>query len=739
MEILKDIVKYCIEIRVEIINLILFLILAFGICLLIKKKWTRVIAASIFSLFFSLQLVSLYFVDGFIGYQFYVHFNVRDIGEMLNLYTDKIFFLLAFAFIIFSILYHSKKISQVKKLSSLLQKRYFYIIAVALSAYFMNTKRGILNTSFELISMLHVTEKSFDKTLEELGMEEYTYPKDLKAIKGKNIIILSLESLEKAYLETPYTHLTPNLNKLKDRWNYFPMEQNYGSSWTSGSLYTLMTGFPAYFGVHGNSIFQKAYYTNISSISHVLKKAGYQMTFMSTSSTMFSGTEGLLHTFDIHTIIDPTSLGKKIKDKDLFSKAKTQVQSLTKEGKPFALFLSTMDTHFPNGIYDKRMEDFVNPQQNDLQFMVSAVDYMIKDFINYLKDNNLLSNTVIFIFPDHLKMGRSPLAIDDHRKRELYLITNADSLTLKRTDNLYQIDLPNIILDGAEIQHNATFLTNYVSGDKNQFIKDHSQTLTSLNNAGIARLDAVAQKPLSLSKKYHQYVKDTLRFIAHAGGKIDKYIYTNSLEALNLNYQKGFRLFELDIIKTSDGAFVAAHDWDHWAETTGYTGEVPVTKDEFLKQPIRGRYTSMDMKAINQWFSEHPDAILVTDKINDPKAFSKQFVDKQRLMMELFSWDAVKEASECTILSPIVSQNVLQNLKENKIEQLKKLGVKAVAISRNFIADNIELLKNLQSNDIKAYAYHVNFALGKDEKYVVKYEMDHIYGIYADIWDFSKE
>ncbi len=67
------------------------------------------------------------------------------------------------------------------------------------------------------------------------------------------------------------------------------------------------------------------------------------------------------------------------------------------------------------------------------------------------------------------------------------------------------------------------------------------------------------------------YRVDTNRFIAHAGGEIDGYKYTNTLEAVNTNYKKGFRLFELDIIKTADNIYVAAHDWKSWAINTGHT------------------------------------------------------------------------------------------------------------------------------------------------------------------------
>ncbi len=57
---------------------------------------------------------------------------------------------------------------------------------------------------------------------------------------------------------------------------------------------------------------------------------------------------------------------------------------------------------------------------------------------------------------------------------------------------------------------------------------------------------------------------DTTRYLAHAGGEINGQRYTNSLEALNLNYSNGFRIFEIDIITTTDGHLVCAHDWDSW-------------------------------------------------------------------------------------------------------------------------------------------------------------------------------
>ncbi|MDT7832998.1 sulfatase-like hydrolase/transferase [Flavobacteriaceae bacterium S356] len=750
MEFLTKVLKYLFEIRVEILNLLLLLSLSFVIIKMIRKRNIRLLVAGLLTLFISLQLISLYFVQTFIGYQFYVHFNVRDITGMMSIYTSQIILLLFIFSILLLMLYHSKQLAfSIKKF---LLKKFqwsgifyskkihllFIVLLVSASGYFMTLEKGIIGTSIELMSMLDAKEENIQETLNNLGFKEYTFPNNLKAEKGKNIIVLSLESLEKGYLDGRLSHLTPNLNALKKEWNYYDMTPSKGSEWTSGSLYTSLTGLPAYFGVQGNSIFQKAFHSNITGISHILEKAGYEMTYISSSEAEFSGVQELLHTFQIDNIVDQFSHGKGFRDKDVFEAAKKRIKSYDTQQTPFMLFISTVDTHFPNGIYDDRMEKYISPKENDLQFMVAALDYLVGDFIAYLKRENLLSNTVIYIYPDHLKMG-SPISFDDIGARSLYVLTNAKKEDLKNTDSLYQIDIPNIVLDGANIKHNGVFLTDHISGDKNQFIKDHLQGLISLNTSGISRFNAKTHIPLSISKNYDVYKQDTLRYIAHAGGKIDDRTYTNSLEALDLNYKKGFRLFELDIIKTSDNKFVAAHDWDFWAEITNFKGQTPVTQATFLKYPIRGTYTPMSMSRINQWFEEHPDAILVTDKVNDPIAFSKQFVDKNRLMMELFDWQSIENAIKAGIKSPIVAQHVLENISGNKVGKLKKAGVFNVAVSRTFIEKNITLLKELKASNIKVYAYHLNFDSSKDEEYVVKYEMDAIYGIYADTWNFSKE
>lgn len=741
----------------NIFVLVLFIIVFFLIASLVKNKILRFIFSVMMGVFIIGQSTSLYFTQRFIDYQFYLHANLKGIQGLTGLFIPHSILSILLLFLLILFFYKSRYLVEhrfltLRKPNIQPFKKITNLSFIAIGFFIILMRGTFISDSQSLVSLLLPSEKSnFKKVLRKHNMASYISPNQIRSEKGKNIIVISLESLEKAFLGGKFSDLTPNLQRLKNNWNYYDLNENHGSNWTSGSLYTCLTGFPAYFGTEGNEIFQNTYHSDVSGISHVLKKAGYQLTFMN-GKAAYSGTDDMVNTFEFDTIIDITSLnGQKIpksfyglRDKDLFELAKKEVTRQSSLEGPFALFLSTTDTHQPDGIYDARMEQFITEKESNLEFMIAAVDYMVGDFISYLAENKMLSNTTVFIFPDHLKMG-DPTIFEEERLRSLYVISNAEKsqLAIDSTQNLYQIDLPKIILNGSEVKHNVKFFTDYISGNKNDFIRSNGRLITEININGLLRNDADSVNLANIlnaseiSSNYNAYRKDTMRYIAHAGGKIDGLMYTNSKEALDLSYKKGFRLFELDLIETKDDKYVAAHDWKNWAQITNYQGPLPVTNQEFLKHKLHQKYAPLDMKGINKWFTEHEDAILVTDKVNDPIRFSKEFVDPKRLMMELFNMPKVKQGIKAGIKSAMPSNFILKNATKRDIKYFKKLGIKDIAISRRSILYNVEILEEFKANGINIYAFHVNHDYGYDEEYVVKYEMDHIFGIYADEWNFN--
>ncbi len=729
--------------------LLLFLFFA-GLSSLWNSRAFRVIVAALGTVFLILQLTSLYTTQTFIGYSFFIHFNTRGMSGMAGLFSTQLWLALLLAILFFTAIYLAHPLvyrfivpylKSAKFKNGLKLLTGVFLIAVLITVL---TKSPLLKNSQTLLTLLETNTPGFQQALKNVGFKDYTLPHNLEVKPGKNIIVLSLESAEYDFLKGNFKHLTPNLNALRRKNRFIKMNQNQGSDWTSGSLYTYLTGFPAFFGTGGNSIFQNAYRSEMSSLLHILNKAGYQTVYYN-GNTAHAGVTDMLTTFEIDRIVDINTVDSTgfesnygLRDFDLFQLASHDLSRFGQNpNQPFALFISTTDTHFPNGIYDERLEDFVEKRESDYEFMMSGLDHLVGQFITQIKDEGLLENTVFYIFPDHLKMG-DPSMFPNPDKRSLYVICNGGkNITKNITDPYYQIDLPHIILDGAEIEHNAKFLTDFITGNKHEYIKNHLAQITEININGLLRTEAEIVDVSKVSANYDLYLQDTNRFIAHAGGMIDGRIYTNTLEALDANYKKGFRLFELDILKTTDGKYVGAHDWKKWKRFTGYEGETPVTHDVFMNHKPYGTYTPLDLPGINDWFNQHKDAVLVTDKINEPLAFAPEFTDPDRLMMELFSEEALEEGLKAGIKSAVPSQWLIKDLKPDDAAELFDRGVRHAAVSRRFIPDNKELLAALKAAGIKVFVYNVNLDPGIDEEFVLKYELDFVYGLYADKHDFE--
>lgn len=313
----------------------------------------------------------------------------------------------------------------------------------------------------------------------------------------------------------------------------------------------------------------------------------------------------------------------------------------------------------------------------------------------------------------------------------LYAVLAHDSAANKWLANSNEIK--NIGLNQlAALQNRQAYIMHNLGGTIIESVDDIELTIR------LQLPKEIEDEHIYFPKITYEFEPSTDRYIAHAGGEINEVRYSNTKEALDYSYQKGFRLFELDIIQTSDGKWVAAHDWNMWSRFTDYQGTLPPTLAEFKKRTIYGDYHTMDLTEINKWFEQHEDAVLVTDKVNDPIAFSKAFIDKNRLIMELFSQLAVEEALQNGI-KVMMSQEPLMKLKGDKTDYLTINNIEYVAVSRRIISSKEELLLNLKEKGIKVYVYNVNFDPGKDEKYVYDNELGLVYGMYADKWVFDTD
>ena len=119
-------------------------------------------------------------------------------------------------------------------------------------------------------------------------------------------------------------------------------------------------------------------------------------------------------------------------------------------------------------------------------------------------------------------------------------------------------------------------------------------------------------------------------YIAHAGGSVHRYLYSNSLEAVENALSHDMKYIELDLSITSDNQLVAWHDWEfEW-------NEVP-SHNQFMARKIYNLFSPMDFAKIDSIMMSHPDLSLVTDKISDPITIDFWFHKyKRRVWVECF-------------------------------------------------------------------------------------------------------
>ncbi|WP_392561353.1 LTA synthase family protein [Orbus sturtevantii] len=462
------------------------LLISISLASFVHGKRAKLLIIILMTLLLVTELISIYFSGGFVDYQFYVNLNANDIIEGLAIFKLQAAFAIVAFFVFLFVQF---------KLAVVLQKcKIFLRLAILVVAILsLNYEHGPVEKLFEIYQVTSSPKLTFTQSLEKLNITDYPTKEQIEALSGKNIIVISLESFEQGFLD--FNDITPNLNKLTQKYSFYPnIPMGMGSSWTTASMYTYMTGMPLLVGGSNTTPLSDITKTNLVSLGDVLNKGGYQARYIIGSPT-FAGIGHIISLFGIDVICEKNYPDQYpdapfgLYDRDTFDIAKRQINELAASDKPFALFISTISTHAPDGFHDARMEPLISKKDNSMSFAAASLDYNLNRFIEYLDKQGMLKNTVFYIFPDHLMMGAGTQTIANlsQRERFLYLLTNANStdLAMDVKSTIYQIDLPRIILDGAGIKTNARFLTDYLDHtiDKKQFIIDHKSAIATINRS----------------------------------------------------------------------------------------------------------------------------------------------------------------------------------------------------------------------------------------------------------------
>ncbi len=282
-------------------------------------------------------------------------------------------------------------------------------------------KMGIINFSLEdaakyilRSNLVSAQDKKFlENWAKNRQKNNSSQNKYFGSAKGKNIIIIQVESLENAAINTEINgqEITPNLNKLAKEGLYF---NNYYSPVGPGNtadaeFMTMDSIYP----LADDVVFIDYAKNQYAALPKLLEKNGYETysmhgdvpTFWNRSNIYPNLGYGTVYSLNDYTVTRPVGHGPSdLGDEDLFNQS---LPRLEKFKKPFLATLITMSSHTPFILPDDLQtlnipEDstLTDTQKNYLE-SVHYTDKAIGEFIDGLKKDGLYDNSIILIWGDH--------------------------------------------------------------------------------------------------------------------------------------------------------------------------------------------------------------------------------------------------------------------------------------------------------------------------------------------------
>lgn len=279
--------------------------------------------------------------------------------------------------------------------------------------------------------------------------------------KKQNIVIILAESLENSFNESRAGEkLILGLERLQHVSQYNNKYINvYGTGWTIASMTGWFFGLPLkvprgvvdlneYKSRHG-------FLPGAESIFEILKENGYQLVFMLGSSKYFSGKDILFSShgqFDIMdleyfkkegwSLDEHSGTGWGYSDAFIFAQALDEYKKLMASGKPFVLFIETVDTHSPDGFCPPGRRKY-----NDIRDAFLELDRNIAEFAQKIWNDNV----ILIILGDHFFMGEPDFMLP-WGERRIFNLFHGDIPSIpekKREEYISALDMAPTILQAA--------------------------------------------------------------------------------------------------------------------------------------------------------------------------------------------------------------------------------------------------------------------------------------------------
>lgn len=277
-----------------------------------------------------------------------------------------------------------------------------------------------INTLFGHDSALKNVSDYYKNNKKEIEANEYT-----NIFDGKNILVIHYESMQTFPMNLSFNNkeVTPNLNKLAEEGIFFSnFYSQVGVGTSSDAEFTFNTSLmPSTSGTVFVNYFDREYV----SIPKLLKEKGYY-TFSMHGNTGDFWNRNIMHKnlgFDKFYskdsyIIDET-IGLGISDKSFYKQSIEIIKNVKKtQDKPYYGILITLTNHTPFSDlelideYPTTIDVKINNQTITREYLnkttmgnylrtVHYADEALGEFINSLKKEGLLEDTVLIIYGDH--------------------------------------------------------------------------------------------------------------------------------------------------------------------------------------------------------------------------------------------------------------------------------------------------------------------------------------------------
>lgn len=268
--------------------------------------------------------------------------------------------------------------------------------------------------------------------------QEYTFPKH-----KKNMVLIILESMENTFKTTSQGNLIPNLTGVQENNISFDgFCQTSGTTWTTAGLVAMTTGIPIKSSLlgAGQKILQKA-----DSFVEVLKRNEYETLLLSSGKVSFMGIGPYASSHGFDTVLgeeeflklaaeNPFYLNQEpltgygYNDVDLYRIAKKQLSELSTKKNPFFMTLMTINTHAPRGYPASVCEN----SKIGIYASIRCADKMVKEFLDWMKQQPFYEDTVVVIVGDHLQMESQMTSELKDKKRDIFTVFISPAIDVKK-------------------------------------------------------------------------------------------------------------------------------------------------------------------------------------------------------------------------------------------------------------------------------------------------------------------